>query len=184
MNHRVRALFAAGAALATAAVGVAVLVTLMPQSASPFVPPDVAVAKVSALPENIPTEVWSKDLVPLEDRARELRSRNFAFAMMGRPKVDALPIFLIRSDGTVRAFIGLDPRNGCRLDTITDQRGTYQSAVRVFHDICHGSLYDFSGEHYGGPSPWTLDQLVVSVRDGIVYVDRTAVLPGRLVAQR
>ncbi len=181
MIHRgMRALFAGGAAFAAIALGAAVVVALLPASALPFVPRDVPVAKLSTLPETIPMRVTSTDLVPLEDRARQLRSVDVPYAMMGSPKVESLPIYLIRSDGEVRAFIGLDPRNGCRLDTITDQRGTYQSSVLLFHDVCHGSLYDMNGDRYGGPTPWTLDQLVVSVRDGIVYVDRTAVVPGRL----
>jgi hypothetical protein len=33
----------------------------------------------------------------------------------------------------------------------------------------------------GGPTPWTLDELVLSVRDGIVYADLHRVVPGRLV---
>jgi len=78
----------------------------------------------------------------------------------------------VKSGSSVRAFIAIDPRNGCSLEVI---RGT------LFHDVCHGSIYTLNGEHAGGPSPWTLDQLVVSIRGDIVYADRRAVLPGNLI---
>jgi Rieske Fe-S protein len=52
----------------------------------------------------------------------------------------------------------------------------------MLHDTCHGSIYNFAGERIGGPSPWTLDELVVTVRDGRVYASTSAVIPGRWVA--
>jgi Rieske Fe-S protein len=46
--------------------------------------------------------------------------------------------------------------------------------------MCHGSIYDFDGEHIGGPSPWSLDELILTVRDGRVYARTDEVIPGHL----
>lgn len=182
MTHvRTRVFFVVGSLAATVVLGGAALVTLLPATLPPFGPADEPLTRLTALAAGVPTRIEVKDLAGLERTAWAQRAASGQYRAMGPPRVDALPVYLVRSDGTARAFIGIDPRNGCPLQTITVARGTYQPSALVFHDVCHGSLYDMNGERYGGPSPWTLDQLVVSVRDGIVYVDRAAVVPGRLV---
>jgi Rieske Fe-S protein len=91
--------------------------------------------------------------------------------MGGRAHQDDMPVWVVKSGSRVRAFIAIDPRNGCNLELI---------AGTLFHDVCHGAIYNFDGEHVGGPSPWSLDELVVNVRGDIVYADRHEVLPGKL----
>ena len=101
-----------------------------------------------------------------------------AVPTMGCPlstPVRMIPLFLVRdSSDTIRAFIGEDPRNSCVLLWRTDVQGG------VFYDPCHGSLYNRQGRVVGGPSPWYLNEWVVEVTDGKVFVDPTRIITGRL----
>jgi Rieske Fe-S protein len=101
-----------------------------------------------------------------------------AVPTMGCPRstpIQMVPVLLVRdSADTIRAFIGEDPRNGCALDWRPEVQGG------VFHDVCHGSLYDRQGHVAGGPSPWNLNQWAVEVKDGKVFVDSSKILPGLL----
>jgi hypothetical protein len=91
--------------------------------------------------------------------------------------VQMVPLFLVRDfadfRSTIRAFIGEDPRNGCRLVWRTDIQGG------VFYDPCHGSMYDRQGRVVGGPSPWDLNEWSVEVRDGKVFVDPSKIITGQ-----
>lgn len=87
--------------------------------------------------------------------------------------VRMVPLFLVRdSADAIRAFIGQDPRNGCKLLWRTDVQGG------VFYDPCHGSLYNRQGRVVGGPSPWNLNAWAVEVIDGKVVVDPSRILTG------
>ena len=98
---------------------------------------------------------------------------------MGCPRstpVRTVPVLLVRdSADTIRAFIGEDPRNGCALEWRPEVQGG------VFHDVCHGSLYDRQGHVAGGPSPWNLNEWAVDLRDGKVFVDPSKIITGLLV---
>jgi nitrite reductase/ring-hydroxylating ferredoxin subunit len=88
--------------------------------------------------------------------------------------VQMVPLFLVRdSADAIRAFIGEDPRNGCRLLWRTDVQGG------VFYDPCHGSLYNRQGRVVGGPSPWDLNAWAVEVKGGKVFVDPTKIITGQ-----
>jgi nitrite reductase/ring-hydroxylating ferredoxin subunit len=92
--------------------------------------------------------------------------------------VRMVPLFLVRdSAGTIHAFIGNDPRNGCALEWLPDAQGG------VFHDVCHGALYDRQGRVVGGPSSWNLNEYSVEVRDGTVFVDPSKIITGPLRPQ-
>jgi hypothetical protein len=80
---------------------------------------------------------------------------------------------------SIPQLIGLDVE-ARRLPSGPNPLPHFQGAL-AFHDVCHGSLYDVEGQHIGGPSPWGLDELVLSVRGGIVYADRRKVLPGQAI---
>ena len=151
-----------------AAVGVA---ALTPKPGARIEPQDIGLVSFARLRDGIPERVTMHDDVGLDVKARDLRSRGLYYPMGGRAHQEELPIWVVKSGSSVRAFIAIDPRNGCDLQVV----------AQLLHDVCHGSLYKFDGQHVGGPSPWSLDELVVSVRGDIVYADRHAVLPGKLI---
>jgi hypothetical protein len=87
----------------------------------------------------------------------------------------SVTIFLVRDDAdVVHAFIGEDPRNGCALEWLPAARPTQQTP-EVFHDVCHGSIYDRAGRRVGGPSPWNLNQLTTTIRDDSIWLDSTRI---------
>jgi len=172
-----RAVVATGVALAAALSLGVVAAVLTPQQM--VRPPSVPIASLASLPQGTPVRVTSTELAGLDLKAERLRSWSF-----GRPRgtANALPVFLVRDGEHVRAFIGVDPRNGCAIEFLTARTLPWGSFPSMLHDTCHGSIYNFAGERIGGPSPWTLDELVVTVRDGRVYASTSAVIPGRWVA--
>jgi len=86
-------------------------------------------------------------------------------------------VFLLRDEtGQPRAFIGEDPRNGCALEWVPGRAEQQQRAV--FHDSCHGSIYDRQGRVVGGPSPWNLNGLAIEVREGKAYIDPKVIVTG------
>ncbi len=88
--------------------------------------------------------------------------------------VRPVTVFLVRDDrDALHAFIGNDPRNGCAIAWLGGQW-----MQGVFHDVCHGSLYDRRGQVVGGPSPWHLNELAIEVRGADVYVDPRRILTG------
>ncbi len=181
MTHgRARALFVAGSIAAAAALAVAVSFALVPKDVAKIESPYVALANVASLRDGVPFAVTFVDDYGLDVKAREARDLGGYRAMGARPHQPDLPVWLVKTDGEVRAFIALDPRNSCRLELLPTSAQYYTKGVTVFHDICHGSIYGLSGEKRGGPTPWSLDQLVVSIRAGIVYADRHIVIPGTL----
>jgi Rieske Fe-S protein len=164
-------LFGLGVASIAAVFIAAGAAALTPKAGARIEAQDVGLISVASLRDAVPTHIAMHDNVGLDAKARDLRSHGL-YSMGSRRHQDDLPIWVVKSGSSVRAFIAIDPRNGCDLEVVT---GT------LFHDVCHGSTYTLDGEHAGGPSPWTLDQLVVSIRGGIVYADRHAILPGTLI---
>jgi hypothetical protein len=144
-------------------------------------PTDVAVLSVASLSDRMPRLVVVPELKGLDQEARRLRFYGIYQPMGARtPREGDLAVYVVKTDGAVRAFIGLDPRNGCDLKLETAGVALADSAI-AFHDVCHGSIYNIEGRILGGPTPWNLDELVISVRDGVVYADRRNVIPGALV---
>ena len=85
-----------------------------------------------------------------------------------------VPVFVVRDSlDRIRAFIGEDPRNSCRLLWRPDIHDG------VFYDPCHGSLYDRQGRVVGGPSPWNLNEWAVDLRAGSVFVDPAKIITGQ-----
>ena len=170
-RYGARMLFGLAVVSVVAVLALVGAAALTPKSAVRLQSPYIGLVSFASLHDGVPARVTMYDEVGLDAKARDLRSQGL-YTTGSRAHQDDLPIWVVKSGSSVRAFIAIDPRNGCNLEVIT---GT------LFHDVCHGSIYTLAGEHAGGPSPWTLDQLVVSIRGGIVYADRHQVLPGRLI---
>ena len=171
-----RALIAAGAlvgAIAFAAVAIAMLVPYEARRAT-LVP----IANLAALPQGVPVRFTSDTLVGLDVRAERLRGGGWAGRSLNTTK--ELPIYLVRDGDAVRGFIGVDPRNRCEIELLPARSLPWGSFPAMFYDKCHGSIYNFAGERIGGPSPWSLDELVLQVSADRVYARTDRVIPGHL----
>lgn len=172
-RHGAKILFGLGLASVVAVLVAAGAAALTPKPGARIEAQDVGLVSFARLRDGIPERVTMHDDVGLDTKARDLRGRGIYQPMSGRAHQEELPVWVVKSGSTVRAFIAIDPRNGCDLEVM----------AQLLHDVCHGSIYKFDGVHVGGPSPWSLDELVVSIRGDIVYADRYAVLPGKLILQ-
>jgi hypothetical protein len=135
--------------------------------------------KVDDLKDRVPTIVVIPELKGLDVDAR--RQRSGLYPLMGgrTPRSGDLGVLVVKRDAAARAFIALDPRNSCEL-RLELPGVALRDGAPAFHDVCHGSRYDVDGNVVGGPSPWTLDELVLTTREGLVYADLRKVLPGHL----
>lgn len=148
---------------------------------TPIPPVRVAhVAEVSMTPELLQVEM-ARGL----DRVLQRRDERFGWCPgMGCPGtivVRPTPVFLVRDeDGVIRAFIGEDPKTGCALELLRKGDWGHRDPgyPAVFHDTCHGSLYDRRGKVAGGPSPWDLNQIAVEIRGEDVYVHPSQIVVG------
>ena len=180
-RHGARVLFGLGVVSVTLVFAVVGAAALTPKSAAQIEARDIGLVNLTSLRDRVPAFVTMHDDFGLDVKARDLRSRGLYHPMGGRAHLEALPVWVVKSGSSVRAFIAIDPRNGCSLELLSPAAIAQRAGAAAFHDVCHGSIYGIAGEHLGGPSPWTLDALVVSVRGDIVYADRHTVLPGQLV---
>jgi hypothetical protein len=174
-----RAMFVVASALGMVALAMAGVAALVPKPVAAIQSDIVALVRTDQLRESVPQVVSIPALSGLEIDARRLRIGPYP-VMGGRtPRNGDLAIAVVKHDGETRAFIALDPRNGCDLQMVAGVPGF--GGLAAFYDVCHGSLYDVDGRHVGGPSPWNLDELVLSVRGGVVYAERRKVVPGHLI---
>lgn len=82
---------------------------------------------------------------------------------LGGGRAPSPVLYVVRdNDGSIRAFIGVDPRNGCEL--------RWLPSYGQFEDRCHASIYDRDGRHIAGPGPWDLNEAVIDIRNGAIYV--------------
>ena len=177
MRQRARTLVGVGACLAFIAMGVVAAATLSSQRV-PF-SGNVAIADVAALPDGKATKVVVPLLAGLDEKERQERGLLGYFNGLRTPHNDGLPVYVVRDGNDVEAFIGIDPRNGCDLALLPNPMANVYGST-IFHDQCHGALYDLHGNIVGGPAIWSLDQLAVTVRDGRVYALAGTVIPGRM----
>jgi Rieske Fe-S protein len=144
---------------------------------------DSAIATVNALSAT-PTFLVLRDLAGLDALAHSRREQQ-GIPVMGRASIGPdLPVWIFRVGDDVRAFIARDPRNGCPLELYPAGPSMQHTAVAgfaLFHDTCHGSLYDDRGRPVGGPSPFYLDQLLLTIKDGAVYASATDVRVGEFM---
>jgi Rieske Fe-S protein len=163
----------------------AVLAFIAQRSPAAAPPPAYAVAKVSSV--SMTPLAFSVVTPRGADRLRQRERTQFATCPggIGCPVTTQLRptlVFLIRDDtGQLHAFIGEDPRNGCALEWMTIPVSPPNRDLNdaVFHDVCHGSLYDRRGHVAGGPSPFDLNELATEIRGGDVYIDPSRILIGQ-----
>jgi hypothetical protein len=172
-----RALFATGAVLGMVTLAAAVVAVLLPHELARD--PVVPITNVAALPQGVPVRFVSSELIGLDLKAERLRHGGWSGATRLNTSKE-LPVYLVRDGDEVRGFIGVDPRNRCEIELLPARTLPWGSFPAMLHDVCHGSIYNFAGERIGGPSPWSLDELVLTVSGGRVYVRSDAVIPGHL----
>ena len=172
MRRAAHRLLLIGFIATTVVLGAATFMVLRPPGRA-----DSAIATVSALSAT-PTFLVLKDLAGLDMLAQSRRVESGVLVMGRSARGPDLPVWILRVGGEIRAFIARDPRNGCSLDLVPpgpSPRGA------LFHDTCHGSFYDDRGRPVGGPSPFYLDQLVLTLRGEAVFASTTDVVAGQFV---
>lgn len=169
---RARAFFILALLAASVTMGLAAKAAVTPKPVPIVEQNEVGIAEFSQLVAGTPRLVLVPALKDLETKAR--RARNWTFGRS--PVPSALPVYLVRDGDAVRGFIAYDPRNGCDLKLVPDSM--YGS---IFYDVCHGSVYSLAGAHVGGPSPLTLDELVLTIKGDNVFASTKSVIPGHWV---
>jgi len=182
MTRRLARLFFMTAATALAsALLVAVAFTLGPQTLPGRSPDEIALIRLEALQSNVVVRLEVKELSGLDRLANAEREREHMTLWGPRSRPKGMPVFLINLGDGVRAFLGVDPRTGCELEDKTGGRRFIDAAA--FIDVCHGTAYDLSGRPTRGPGMWFLDELVLHVRAGVVYVETRHILAGGVAAR-
>lgn len=118
--------------------------------------------------------VKAKELTGLDRFANAERERTHQTIWSSRSRPAGMPVFIVRTNDDVHAFLGVDPRTGCDLE----YDGRPVAGSIVFVDVCHGSAYDLSGRPTRGPGSWYLDELVLHIRNGFVFAEVHKVIAG------
>jgi hypothetical protein len=172
-------LFGVGLVSVGAAGVLAVAVMLAPRGAESF---DIVAARETDI-GSAPLHV---QLPRSTDLAALARAERHVAPLGPRGATDPHAIYLIRDGtGAIRAYLAADPRTDCALEWTRIQTGSgpvVPTFAERFYDPCHGSLYDRNGIVVGGPSPWALDEAVLTIRDGTVYIQSGAVHAGAWLA--
>jgi hypothetical protein len=169
-------------------VGIGTLAFLAQGSPTEPPPPPTVVAKVadvSITPRAVEVVIRRGADRVLQREGTDLRCSAGMMGCPGAIELRPVTLFLVRDEvGALHAFIGEDPRNGCALEWMPlplENNNWFIDGVRVdavFHDVCHGSLYDRRGRRVGGPSPFDLNALATEERGSDLYVDSAKVLVG------
>jgi hypothetical protein len=167
-------------------IGVLAFLTQGPPREPP--PPPSAVAKVAdvaSTPRAVEVVIQrGADRVLQRERTGFARCRAGTMGCPGAIELRPVTVFLVQDEiGVLHAFIGEDPRNGCALEwmQLPPPNNWFIDGARVdavFHDVCHGSLYDRRGRRVGGPSPFDLNALSTEERGADLYVDPAKIIVG------
>lgn len=76
--------------------------------------------------------------------------------------VDERPVFIIRTTDEVRAFSAVCTHLQCVVAYVSE-RGQFECP-------CHGGIYSIDGRNLAGPPPRPLDELTVTIAEGMVLV--------------
>jgi hypothetical protein len=140
---------------------------------NPLSPTKVAtLSDVSRTPLPLQVEMrHGADRVLQRERTRFFTCVTQAMGCPASVQLESVTVLLVRDDAdALRAFIAEDPRNGCALEWLPAQS--------LFHDVCHGSIYNTRGERVGGPSPWNLNELATSLRGNVIWIDPSNIIVG------
>jgi nitrite reductase/ring-hydroxylating ferredoxin subunit len=163
-----------------AVIIVAVAFALGPQTPPNRPPGEIALVGLGTLGSSRVVRVTVKELVGLDGLAdAERRGRGQLTITPPRTHPQGMPVFVVRAHDGVRAFLGVDPRTGCALE---NKSARFSDAV-AFVDVCHGTGYDLDGRPTRGPGMWSLDELVLQVRAGVVYAVVGKVVAGGVAAR-
>jgi cytochrome b6-f complex iron-sulfur subunit len=66
---------------------------------------------------------------------------------------------------------------GCTVPWSPDENGSYngKNYKGIFHCPCHGSLYLYNGQNFGGPAPRPLDFMEITISGGKIAVDTSKI---------
>ena len=78
--------------------------------------------------------------------------------------------YVTNSQGGLRALYQKCPHLGCRVP--------FCSTSQQFECPCHGSMYNVIGEYLAGPAPRGMDRFEISIQNGRVLVDTSALVDG------
>lgn len=96
---------------------VAVAFALGPQTAPNRPPGEIALVSLETLGANRVVHRRVQELIGLDRLAdAERRARGWTTLAPPRTHPQGMPVFVVRADERVRAFLGVDPRTGCALD--------------------------------------------------------------------
>lgn len=173
-----RVFFGMSVALAGTILVAAATLTLGSSARPDLDADELALVKTDAVRADHPLKIDAPVLSGL-DRLANARREGRERSLWGpRSRPQGMPIFVVRSADGIRAFLGVDPRTGCALLARTVDAGSVDAVA--FQDTCHGTTYDVSGRPKGGPGAWSLDELVLHVRGGVVYAETHTVIAGAL----
>ena len=88
--------------------------------------------------------------------------------IQNRPSLSEDVVFVVRDQGTFRAFLGTDPSSGCFL--------SWRSSEQLFVDNCAQTSYGFTGRNTNqlatnATRPVNMVELPVKVDDGVLFVE-------------
>ena len=78
--------------------------------------------------------------------------------------------YLTRIDGEIVAIFEKCTHLGCRVP--------WCESSGQFECPCHGTIFNRAGDHQSGPAPRGMDRFEVSVEEGVVFIDTSAVVDG------
>jgi len=112
----------------------------------------------------IPPESPDVDLkAVLLGNTDELKSNSSKMFKFGRKPAIAIRL----ENGTVKAYIAKCTHLGCIVEYVSDQK--------IFFCNCHGGKYDINGKNISGPPPSPLPELLVTEKDGKIFVSERSV---------
>src|SRR3954468_10740370 len=107
-RHGAKILLGLGLVSAVAVFAAVGLAALTPKPGAAVEAKDIGLVSFARLRDGVPERVTMHDDVGLDTKARGLRSSGPYHPMGGRPHQEELPVWVVKSGPSVRAFIAID----------------------------------------------------------------------------